>query len=121
MAVLLPLFLFLLLIVVDFGRLFATQVAITNAAREGAYYAAQHQQGAAGATTAAQQEAPGSTVTVKYCPGDAGCPVVTAPTVVVSASQPFTFWTPFIAKGFGPIWGGFGTLTVGASATGEPL
>jgi Flp pilus assembly protein TadG len=123
MAIVLPLFLFLLLIAADFGRLFATQIAITNAAREGAYYAVQHpSDGGTGTAAAAQQEAPGSAVTVRYCDaGDAACPPVSALTVVVTVSKPFSFLTPFITSGFGQIWRGFGTLTVQASASGEPL
>ena len=122
-AIILPLFMILLLIAVDFGRLFATQIAIINAAREGAYYAVQHpSDNGTGTTTAALREAPGSTVTVKYCnTGVAGCPPVTALTIVVSTSKPFSFLTPFITSGFGPIWSGFGTLNVQASASGEPL
>jgi Flp pilus assembly protein TadG len=123
MAIVLPLFLFLLLIAADLGRLFATQIAVTNAAREGAFYAVQHpSDGGVGATAAARQEAPGSTVTVRYCSaGDATCPAVTALTVVVSVSKPFAFLTPFITSGFGQFWSGFGALTVQASASGEPL
>jgi len=123
MALVLPLFLFLVLIAADLGRLFATQIAITNAAREGAYYAVQHpSDGGIGATAAAQQEAPGSVVIVRYCTaGAAACPPVTALTVVVSVSKPFSFLTPFITSGFGSIWRGFGSLSVQASASGEPL
>ena len=42
LALLLPVFLLLAMIAVDFGRLFTTFVAVNNAAREGAYYAAVH-------------------------------------------------------------------------------
>jgi Flp pilus assembly protein TadG len=42
MAVLLPLLLVLIIGAIEFGRLFFTQVVITNAAREGAYYLATH-------------------------------------------------------------------------------
>ena len=41
-ALLLPVLLLLLVVAIDFGRLFATFVAINNAAREGAAYAAGH-------------------------------------------------------------------------------
>jgi Flp pilus assembly protein TadG len=117
MAVLLPVFLFMLLIAVDFGRLFATEIAVTNAAREGAYYAVQHcgiaGWSAAQAQAAAYREAPSppATATVSGC---------TSP-VTVTVSEPFVFWTPFLSNGLGPLWGGFGILTIGSSASGDPL
>src|SRR5262245_51647344 len=39
-ALILPVFVFLLLMAIDFGRLFFSYVQVTNAAREGAAYAA---------------------------------------------------------------------------------
>jgi len=42
MALLLPLLLVLIVGALEFGRLFFTQIVITNAAREGAYYLATH-------------------------------------------------------------------------------
>lgn len=71
-ALVLPLLLVLIVSAIELGRLFYTQIVITNAAREGAYYMATHVEdtaAAANATLAAQAEAANSginTVTVSF-------------------------------------------------------
>lgn len=125
-ALILPIMMFLLLIAVDVGRMFATYISVSNGAREGALYAVQHPTDAAGGWTAtkvvARQEAGNATLNVTVCPGDAGCALVAAGTVQVAASQSFSFLTPFITNGFGSIWSGFGgPLLLTVSASGDSL
>lgn len=62
-VLILPLLLVLIITAIELGRLFFTQIVITNAAREGAYYVATHIDdinGAANATAAAEAEAANS-------------------------------------------------------------
>jgi Flp pilus assembly protein TadG len=141
-ALVLPVMLLLLLLAVDFGRLFFTHIAVTNAAREGAFYAAEHASDQpfdkddyeAAAIVAAERE------TNVQAQGGAGVIDVDAPRcydpgtdttidcaaasnfaggvgnyVEVTARQDFTFLTPII----GDILGG--TITLDASATGPVL
>ncbi len=64
-ALVLPLLLVLIISAIELGRLFYTQIVITNAAREGAYYMATHVEDTAkvtNATLAAQAEAANSGV-----------------------------------------------------------
>jgi TadE-like protein len=117
-AIILPMMLFLLLIAVDFGRLYATKITLTNAAKEGASYAIQHPNDASGGWVITQsvvrQEAtdPSVAVTVISAGG----------TVTVNATEKFSFLTPFISTGFSPLWHGFGgPLTIGASGSGDQL
>jgi Flp pilus assembly protein TadG len=63
-ALTLPVFLLILLGAVDLGRLFNDHVAITNASREAARYAAIHITDTTGIQTRAIQEAAGSGVTL---------------------------------------------------------
>jgi Flp pilus assembly protein TadG len=137
-ALVAPVMLLVLLLAVDFGRLFFSYVSVNNAAREGAYHAAIH---AAdhdydqtsfefGVTRAAISEAnvqgqggEGSlTVTAPRCFEPAtdtplACDVAanfaggTGNRVSVTASRPFTFLTPVIGEVVG------GQLTLSASAT----
>ena len=140
-AVVLPVLLLLLLFTVDFGRLFFSYIAVNNAVREGAYYAAARaadtpfDQAAyeAGVTTAAlgevnvQGQGGEGTLTVNgptcFSPGGTTLDCHTASNfaggignqVTVSASQPFTFLTPLIGDLFG------GQLDLSASATAPVL
>ncbi len=142
-AIVAPVLLLLLLIAVDFGRVFFSYVAVNNSAREGAYYAAAHagddpfDQTAyeAGVVNAALTE------TVNQTQGGEGSRTVTGPTclvagttttvdcrtastnlaggsgnhVIVSVSQPYQFLTPLVGELFG------GQLTLAASATAPVL
>lgn len=66
MAIMLPLLLMLVITTIELGRLFYTQIVITNAAREGAYYLSTHISdydiGSLGTLDAAQREASNSGV-----------------------------------------------------------
>lgn len=106
MALLLPIFALLLVITVDFGRAFFTYIQITNAAREGAAYAATVPADTAGITARAQQErnvqsqggenamtvavtcvdSAGSPITCASSPGGAGA----GNRITVAISEPFT-------------------------------
>ncbi|MBF6605460.1 MAG: pilus assembly protein [Chloroflexi bacterium] len=111
-AVLLPLFMLLLLVTVDFGRLFFSYIQITNAAREGAAYAAVDPTNLAAITTRATAEAnsqaqggehpiavttacvdtTGATIPCSGAPGGGG----PGYTVTVTASEVFSFLTPWM-------------------------
>lgn len=141
-ALVLPIMLLLLLMAVDFGRLFTTYVAVNNAAREGAFYAAEHAADTPfdstayndGVETTALQEvnvqAQGGEGTLIVSPplcfpsgggGNIACDVAATQTsgtgnhVRVSVSQPFSFLTPFAGEIFG------GQLTLAADATAPVL
>ena len=141
-ALVLPVMLLILLLTVDFGRLFFSYIAVTNAAREATYHAALRagdtsfdpQDYKDGVTAAAVRE------TNVQAQGGAGSLTVSDPTcyllgsstiidcraasnfapgignqVTVSVAQPFTFLTPLISGVFG------GSLTLSASATAPVL
>jgi len=131
-ALVLPVFLLLLLIAVDFGRLFFSYIEINNAAREGASYAAQSPTDATGIQTHVVQETNAQaqrgagtvsapTVTCKDSTGTAiACSSSTGGTgpgntVTVSVTEPFTFFTPLMNGFFG------GSFNMGASATAVVL
>lgn len=116
-ALVLPVMMALLLIAVDFGRVFFSYVQITNAAREGAAYAATDPTDAAGIRARVLQEtnAQGQGgehslgVTVACTP--AGSQVTEAcnsasggDQVTVGVSEAFSFYTPFVQGFFGNGW-----------------
>jgi Flp pilus assembly protein TadG len=141
-ALVLPVLLVLLLLAVDFGRLFMTFVAVNNAAREGAFYAAQqamvtpfdddayndgveaaalrevNAQGQGGeglmsVTTPACSDAVSGTVMT--CAVAAAITSTTGNQVTVSVSQPFSLLTPIVGELFG------GVVMLSASATAPVL
>ena len=131
-ALILPAFLFLLLIAVDFGRLFFSYIEINNAAREGASYAAtnptytsliqthilnetnaQSQQGA-GAISTPTITCAGPTGTTIDCAAAAGG-LGPGNTVRVGVAEPFTFFTPLVNGFFN------NNLNIAASATAAVL
>jgi Flp pilus assembly protein TadG len=142
-ALVLPVMMLVLLIVVDFGRLFFAYISDVNAAREGASYAAMHAadspydattyytgvQQAALAQANAQGQGGGGTLAVAspacFSPSapsnPIGCNVAaqfaggSGDQVTVTVSQPFSFLTPLINNFFG------GSLTLTASATAPVL
>jgi Flp pilus assembly protein TadG len=142
-ALVLPVLLLLLLIAVDFGRLFTTYVAINNAAREGAFYAAEHAKDTpwdqfafdAGVDAAAQREVnvqgqggegaltvdppvchvAGSPASTLDCDVAATSTSAVGNQVTVSVSQPFSLVTPVVGELFG------GSLDLRASATAPVL
>jgi Flp pilus assembly protein TadG len=100
MALVLPLLLFVLFGLIDFGRMLNTQITLTEAAREGARAAVlalpNDQQKAADAKVKA---AAGDGVTATLDPCSA-----TNKDAVVSAATPFDFKTPLAA--LAPLFGG---------------
>lgn len=131
-ALILPLFLLLLLIAVDFGRLFFTYIQVNNAAREGAHYAAKSPTDAAGiaaqvgqeTNTQAQRGAESPLTSTATCADSLGASIACSSaaagigpgnTVRVNVSQPFTFFTPLINGFFS------NNLILNASATATVL
>ena len=130
-ALVLPVLLFLVVIAVDFGRLFFSYIQISNAAREGANYgsgaptdtvgitsrvnAEKNAQGQAGegttAVTTSCADANGSTIACTLATGGGGA----GNTLTVTVRVPFTFVTPLISGFFG------GDLDVTNSATAVVL
>lgn len=126
-ALLVPVFLFLLLMAVDFGRLFFTYIQVSNAAREAAAYGATQPTDSIGMQARAVQEknaqsqgeAPldplatsctspfGTAMACSAAAGGSGA----GNTLTVTASQSFRFLTPLITDFFG------GNLKMSASAT----
>lgn len=97
LAILLPVLLLLIFGIVDFGRMLNSQIIITEAAREGARWAALGQTTptpAARATTAAiGLTAPAPTATVTACPLSAA----PADRATATVTYQFNFITPFNA------------------------
>jgi PKD repeat protein len=126
-ALLVPVFMLLLLMAVDFGRLFFTYIQVSNAAREAAAYGAAQPTDTAGMQARAVQEKnaqsqgevaldpiitacadqSGSTIDCEDTPGGTGA----GKTLTVTARQPFSFLTPLINSFFG------GNLKMSASVT----
>jgi hypothetical protein len=141
-ALIVPVMLLMLVIAIDFGRLFFSYIEVSNAAREGANYAAAHAADATTGTTyttGVMAAALGET-DAQAQRGEGGLQVVgftvlscfdpTAPTtpincgtainsigigdqVSVTVRQPFTFFTPLI----GGFFGGHLNITSSATAT----
>jgi PKD repeat protein/Flp pilus assembly protein TadG len=120
-AVVLPVLLVLVLIAVDFGRVFFTTIQLANAVREAAHYGAQYPTDSAGMLAKANAERNGqsqagqqNTLTssdmTTGCKDSVGTPIVcsdaaggagTGNTLTVSINVPFSFITPFIDTFFG--------------------
>lgn len=108
LAIILPAFLILLVVAIDFGRLFSLNIGINNGAREGAAYGSRLPNDTTGITTRVRQELglsasdPSVAVTKTCSPDCFTNPVVTPPhTIRVTASTTFSFLTPFINGVFG--------------------
>ena len=120
-ALLLPILLFILVIAIDFGRLFYLNIGINNGAREGAAYGARNSLSLTLATdirTRVRQElglsaADTSVAVTNTCsPGCYTSPTVSPPhTIRVTASTSFSFLTPFINTFFG------GAIPLSAAST----
>jgi len=117
-ALILPIFLFVLVIAIDFGRLFSMNIGINNGAREGAAFGARFPNDATGITTRVRQELgltstdPSVTVTKTCSPDCFSNPVVSPPhTIRVTATTSFSFLTPLVNGFFG------GAIPMGASST----
>ncbi len=110
----------ILLMAVDFGRLFFSYVQVTNGAREGAAYGIAHPEDTAGIQSRALQETSAQaqrgeglvTVTTTCSPSDCATSYSAASLnqVKVTVSERFTFLTPLISNLFS-------NLSVTASAT----
>jgi Flp pilus assembly protein TadG len=130
LAILLPVLLFLLLGALDLGRVFYSQITITNAAKEGALLASQGGSFVANTACSATNtvmcrvlnEAKGGFVevdpaTVSQIPATSpACPktATAGSTVSVVVNAPFQLLTPFV----GAVFGGQ-NLTVGATAKAD--
>lgn len=141
-ALVLPIMLLILLLAVDFGRLFYTHISVSNAAREGAFHAATHAGDsdydedaytlavAAAASTQANAQTQGgegamsvtgpscfsaSTSAAVRCDLASGYATGIGNQVSVGVSQTFTFMTPLIGDLFG------GSLPVSVTATAPVL
>jgi len=131
-ALILPVFLLLLLITVDFGRLFFTTIQLTNAAREGANYAATNptdtvniEARVLAEANAQAQRGQGAITVATACANSfgttIGCSAATlgtaasGNTIRVSAHESFSFLTLFMNGFFG------GSLPVESSASAVVL
>jgi Flp pilus assembly protein TadG len=109
-ALLLPLLLFLVFGIIDFGRALNAQITLTQAAREGARLAALGESNVvSGTQVAATGLSPVAVSVVTSCPVGAGAGV----NAKVTATYSFTFITPInaIAHLFGSSFGSGMTLT----------
>ena len=130
MAMILPLFVLLLLITIDFGRVYFSFIQINNAAREGANYAAVDPGNTPLIQTAANQETDaqrqnGETALqlVIVCKDPAGTVIACSTaknlgsgpgnTVTVTVNEPFSFLTPFMNN----FWGNSFTMSTSATST----
>lgn len=130
-AIILPIFMLLLLIALDFGRLFFSYIEISNAAREAVAFGSNNPTNSAGMLAKAQQETnsqaqggehpislaaacvdtTGATITCSSAGGGAGA----GNTITVTVSEPFSFLTPLINQFFG------GSFSIGTSASAVAL
>jgi Flp pilus assembly protein TadG len=129
-ALLVPVLLLMLVVAIDFGRLFATYVAVNNAAREGAVFASAHPTQITSADSAdpenvtyrARQEVENPsdarftavTVAAPTC-NPSPCPTVLGAgggsTIKITVSTTFGFFTPLVAAVLGT------SIQLSASAT----
>lgn len=120
-ALVLPIFLALLLMAVDFGRLFFTYIQVSNAAREAAAYGATQPTDTSGMQARAVQEKnsqtqgegaldpisatcadqAGTAIACSAAPGGVGA----GNTLTVTVRQPFRFLTPLVNDMFGNSFG----------------
>ncbi|HEX8864031.1 MAG TPA: TadE/TadG family type IV pilus assembly protein, partial [Lentzea sp.] len=99
-ALLMPIVLFLMMGIIDFGRAVHAQITLTQAAREGARVAALKQPGVTTRTQNAATGLSGVGVSATSCPtGSAG-----SSSAEVTATYTFTFVTPI--GGFAGFFGG---------------
>jgi Flp pilus assembly protein TadG len=109
-ALVLPILLLVVFGIIDFGRMLNAQITLTQAAREGARWAALGQPGVGTrVSNAAPALSPVSTTVVSTCPANAAV----GANAQVTASYTFSFVTPFgaIAGLLGGSGGGTTTLT----------
>lgn len=129
-ALVAPVFMLLLLIAIDFGRVFFSHIQITNAAREAAAYGATSPTDTVGIAARARQErnvqsqrgesalvissscanGVGGTISCSTASGGTGA----GNTITVRVGEAFTFLTPLIG-------GFFGSFEIGAASTATVL
>ena len=102
-AIVLPLLLFLVYGLIDFGRALNAQITLTQAAREGVRLDALGQPNVISRTRAAATGLSQVSVSVTACPAGAGSSGASAADASVQVSYPFSFVTPLgaIASLFG--------------------
>jgi Flp pilus assembly protein TadG len=113
LALILPILLLVVFGVIDFGRMLNAQIQLTQAAREGARWAALGQSGVpARVTAAAPGLNPAPSTAVTACPAN---PSVSQ-NATVTATYTFSFVTPFGA--ISSLLGGssYGTMTLSSTA-----
>ncbi len=131
MALVLPIFVLLMLIAIDFGRVYFSYIQITNAAREGASFAAVSPTDTAGILAAAQKETDAQAqrgesaivVPAPVCMDPAGTVIACSTakdlssgpgnTITVTVKEKFSFLTPLI-NGF---WGNNFNISAAATST----
>jgi Flp pilus assembly protein TadG len=113
-ALILPVLAMMLLMIIDFGRVFSMQIALANAAREGAHFCALHQ-GAVDKTAGTLARVRGELDGRVTADLDAlGCPAVGfGLPVTVTVRATFTPITPFVSNLAG------GPITLQTAATME--
>lgn len=109
LALILPLMVLIMLMIVDFGRVFTTYVALANAAREGARYCALHPGNTPGTQARVQGELDGRVVADTA--GTVCLPVAPGQPVTVTVRATFVPITPLVTTLTG------GPITVQAPAT----
>jgi PKD repeat protein len=128
-AIILPIFMLLMLMAIDFGRLFFSYVQVSNAAREAAAWASNNPSTATSATLALygtqekNAQGQGGEGTINFaaaCVDTTGATILCANagggagpgnTITVTATEPFSFLTPLINNFFG------GSFSIGTSAS----
>jgi Flp pilus assembly protein TadG len=124
-ALILPLLALVVMMIVDFGRVFSVQIALTNAAREGARYCAQHWNEGSAATTQTNARVAGELSGTVAGATSSDCRVQpllqSGAPMTVTVTAPFTLITPLICEAIGcttnpgpPVTR---TITIRASAT----
>ncbi|MGH2428506.1 MAG: TadE/TadG family type IV pilus assembly protein [Candidatus Limnocylindria bacterium] len=101
LAILLPVLLLLLVLAIDFGRVFFTYIGVGNAAREGAAYAAMNPGDDVGTRTQAEAEIGDPVITVEptcdpSCTSSTGMDASGHHTVTVTVTTTFDFLTPLM-------------------------
>lgn len=130
-ALIVPVFLFLVVVAIDFGRIFFSYVQVNNAAREGAAYGAGTPTDSVGINASVQteknvqaQRGEAPMVVTSACADSIGTPMACTAatggagpgnTITVNVSRRFTFLTPLIDGFFG------NNLQMTASATATVL
>jgi Flp pilus assembly protein TadG len=108
----LPVLILILIGILDLGRITATYVVLTNAAREGARYGASHPTDASGITARARAEVTGTLVAPAQISVTFSCNPSCVPgnPLQVQATYPFSFITT-------SLFAGLSTINISTNAT----